>query len=66
MGVNQELSGGSDRDSGLHSAPTRRLEIAGSGGLDKAKQYLREPPGVVSRRKKLDRLQPAKQELQSI
>lgn len=70
MAIDQELLRGLDWDRGLYSTLTKRLEITGAGSLDKAKEYLQEPPDVVSRRenllKKRERLQFAKRELQSI
>ena len=70
MAIDQELLRGLDWDRGLHTTLTRRLEITGPGSLDKAKEYLQEPPDVVSRReillKKRERLQLARRELQSI
>ena len=70
MMIDQELLRGLDWDRGLHSALTKGLEITGPGSLDKAKEYLQEPPDVKSRReslmKKRERLQSAKRELQSI
>lgn len=70
MAIDEELLRGLDWDSKLHSTLTKRLEITGPGSLDKAKEYLRELPDVMSRRQslrnKLERLQLAKRELQSI
>lgn len=70
MAIDQELLRGLDWDRGLHSTLTKRLEITGSGSLDKAKEYLREPSDVVNRReillKKRERLQFARRELESI
>ena len=70
MVIDQELLRGLDWDRGLHSALTKGLGITGPGSLDKAKEYLQEPPEMKSRResllKKLDRLQSAKRALQTI
>ena len=70
MLIDQELLRGLGRDRGLHTALTKGLEITGPGGLEKAKEYLQEPPDVRNRResllKKRERLQSAKRELQSI
>ena len=70
MVIDQELLRGLDWDRGLHSALTKGLGITGPGSLDKAKEYLQEPPEMKSRResllKKLERLQSAKRALQTI
>ena len=70
MAIDQELLRGLDWDRGLHTTLTKRLGITGPGSLDKAKEYLQEPPDVMSRReilvKKRERLQLARRELQSI
>lgn len=70
MMIDQELLRGLEWDRGLKSALTKGLRITGPGSLEKAKQYLQEPPDVRSRRenlmKKRERLCSAKQELQSI
>jgi hypothetical protein len=70
MAIDEELLRGLDWDRGLQTALARGLEITGAGSLDKAKEYLREPQDVKNRReslqKKLERLQRAKWELQSI
>ena len=70
MVVDQELLRGLDWDRGLRSALTKGLGITGPGSLDKAKEYLQEPPEMKSRResllKKLKRLQSAKRALQTI
>ena len=70
MTIDQELLRGLDWNRGLHSALTKGLEITGPGSLDKAKEYLQEPPDVKSRReslsKKRERLLSAKRELQSL
>jgi len=70
MTIDQELLRGLDWDRGLYSALTKGLEITGPGSLDKAKEYLQEPPDIVRSRdnllKKRDRLQSAKRELQSL
>ena len=70
MTIDQELLRGLDWDRGLYTALTKGLEITGPGSLDKAKEYLQEPPEVVNRResllKKRERLQSAKRELQSL
>ena len=70
MMIDQELLRGLDWNRGLHSALTKGLEITGPGSLDKAKEYLQEPPDVKSRResllKKRERLLSAKRELQSL
>ena len=68
--IDQELLRGLDWDRGLNSALTKGLGITGPGSMEKAKEYLQEPPDVKSRReslsKKLDRLKAAWRELQSI
>ena len=70
MAIDQELLRGLDWGRGLYPALTKGLEITGPGSLDKAKEYLQEPPEVKNRReslqKKRERLQSAKRELQSI
>lgn len=70
MAIDQELLRGLDWDRGLHLALTGGLGITGPGSLDKAKEYLKEPPDVKNRReslqKKRERLQLAKRELQSL
>jgi hypothetical protein len=70
MMIDQELLRGLDWDRGLNSALTKGLGITGPGSLDKAKEYLQEPPEVKSRRENLlkrrERLLSAKRELQSI
>jgi len=70
MTIDQELLRGLDWNRGLHSDLTKGLEITGPGSLDKAKEYLQEPPDVKSRReslsKKCERLLSAKRELQSL
>ena len=68
--IDQELLRGLDWNRGLNSALTKGLGITGPGSLEKAKEYLQEPPDVKSRRetllKKLERLQTAKHKLQTI
>jgi hypothetical protein len=70
MTIDQELLRGLDWDRGLHLALTKGLGTTGPGSLDKAKEYLQEPPDVRNRReslqKKRERLQFAKRELQSL
>ena len=70
MTIDQELLRGLDWDRRVYSALTKGLEITGPSSLEKAKEYLREPPDVVNCReslqKKRERLQPAKRELQSL
>ena len=70
MMIDQELLQGLNWDRGLNSALTKGLEITGPGSLDKAKEYLQEPPEVKSRRENLlkwrERLLSAKRESQSI
>ena len=70
MVIDQELVRGLDWDRGLNSTLTKALGITGLGSLEKAKEYLQEPPDVKSRReslqKKRERLRSAKRELQSI
>lgn len=68
--IDQELLRGLDWNRGLNSALTKGLGITGPGSLEKAKEYLQEPPDVKSRResllKKLQRLEAAWQELRTI
>ena len=70
IAIDEELLRGLDWDRGLYSTLTGGLGITGPGSLDKAKEYLQERPDIKSRRenlqKKLERLQSAKRELQSI
>jgi hypothetical protein len=70
MAIDEELLRGLDWDRGLQTTLTKGLEITGTGSLDKAKEYLREPQDVKNRReslqRKLERLQSAKRELQNI
>jgi len=70
MMIDQELLRGLDWDRGLNSALTKGLGITGPGSLDKAKEYLQEPPDIKSRReillKKRERLLSAKRELQTV
>ena len=70
MTIDQELLRGLDWNRGLHSALTKGLEITGPGSLDKAKEYLQEPPDIKNRRESLsrkrERLLSAKRELQNI
>ena len=70
MTIDQELLRGLDWDRGLHSALTSGLEITGPNSMEKAKEYLQEPPEVNNRRdslkKRLERLQSARKELLSI
>jgi len=70
IAIDEELLRGLDWDRGLYSTLTGELGITGPGSLDKAKEYLQERPDIKSRRenlqKKLERLQSAKRELQSI
>lgn len=67
MTIDQELLRGLDWDRGLNSALTKCLGITGPGSLEKAKEYLQEPPDVRSRRedlmRKYERLLSAKREL---
>ena len=70
MMIDQELLRGLDWDRGLNSALTKGLGVTGPGSLEKAVGYLQEPPDVRSRRetllRKLERLQAAKRELETI
>ena len=70
MMIDQELLRGLDWDRGLNSALNKGLGITGPGSLEKAKEYLQEPPDVRSRRENLvrryERLLSAKRELLSI
>lgn len=70
MMIDQELLRGLDWDRGLNSALTKGLGITGPGSLQKATEYLQEPPDVRSRREKLsrkhERLLTARRELQNI
>ena len=70
MTIDQELLRGLDWDRGIRAALVDGLEITGMDSLEKAKQYLQEPPDVQSRRedlqKKLERLRLAKREFQNL
>jgi hypothetical protein len=70
MTIDQELLRGLDWDRGLHAVLTGCLEITGPNSLERAEEYLREPPEVKNRRdslkKRLERLQFARKELLSI
>ena len=70
MTIDQELLRGLDWNRGIRVALVERLEITGPDSLEKARQYLQEPPDVQSQRedilKRLERLRLAKRELQSL
>lgn len=70
MMIDQELLRGLDWDRGLNFALTKGLGITGPGSLEKAKEYLQEPPDIKSRRENLmrrhERLLSAKRELWGI
>jgi hypothetical protein len=70
MMIDQELLRGLDWDRGLNSALTAGLGITGPGSLEKAKEYLQEPPEITTRRESLmrrrERLLSARRELLSI
>jgi len=70
MAIDQELLRGLDWDRGLVSTLTKGLGITGPGSLEKAREYLQEPPDVRSQRenwlRRRERLLSAKRELQSI
>ncbi|KAF9783798.1 P-loop containing nucleoside triphosphate hydrolase protein [Thelephora terrestris] len=70
MTIDQELLRGLDWDRGIRGALVDGLEIAGPDCVERAGQYLQEPPDVQSRRedlgKRLERLRLAKRELQSL
>jgi len=70
MTIDQELLRGLDWDRGIRAALVDGLEVTCSGGIERSRQFLQEPPDVQSRRedllKKLERLRFAKRELQSL
>ena len=70
MAIDQELLQGLGWDRGLRSALMTGLELDGPNGLERAREYLQEPPEVKNRRdslqKKLERLQSSRKELLSI
>ena len=70
MTIDQELLRGLDWDRGLHFVLTSGLEITGPNSLERAKEYLQEPPEIKNRRdslkKRLERLQSARKELMSV
>ncbi|KAI0077225.1 hypothetical protein K474DRAFT_1596469 [Panus rudis PR-1116 ss-1] len=67
MAIDYELVLGLDRDRALENALMRGLGITGPDGFKHAREYLQEPPNIVSRReelqKKRERLISAQQEL---
>ena len=68
--IDEELLRGLDWNRSLNRALTKRLGVTGPGSVEKAMEYLQEPPDVKNRRetllKKLERLQAAKRELETI
>jgi hypothetical protein len=70
MTIDQELLRGLDWNRGIRSTLIDGLEITGPESLERARQFLQEPPDVQSRRedllKRLERLRLAKRELQSL
>jgi hypothetical protein len=70
MTVDQELLRGLDWNRGIRGALIDGLEITGPDCMERANQFLQEPPDIQSRRedlgKRLDRLRLAKRELQSL
>ena len=70
MTIDQELLRGLDWDRGIRKTLLDGLEMTGSENIERARQFLQEPPDVQSRRedlmKRLERLRLAKRELQSL
>jgi hypothetical protein len=70
MTIDQELLRGLDWSRGIRAALVEGLEITGPDSLERARQFLQEPPDVQSQRedilKRLERLRLAKRELQSL
>ena len=70
MTIDQELLRGLDWNRGIRAALVKGLEVTGSDGIERSRQFLQEPPDIQSRREDLEkrrkRLRFAKQELQNL